>query len=106
MTNETTKPPNEALFNAIEGLDRSKFTEVYGDTFISGFLEGGEFMGLVSIKVHDSSKVQDIKAQLEISFSAVQAKGAGSYLDQNITKDAETSISVNWSGGGQIKDRK
>jgi hypothetical protein len=103
VTNQKTGMPGEAQFNSIEGLDRSKFADTYGDTFISGFLEGGEFVGIVSIKCNDTSKVQDIKAQLEIGFSAVQAKGAGGYVDSNLAKGTETSVTVNWSGGGQLK---
>jgi hypothetical protein len=104
VTNKTIQVPDDSTFNGIKGLDQGKFTDIYGDTFISGFVEGGEFVGVVSMKVKDSSKVQDIKAQLEVGFSAVQAKGSGSYIDQGFAKDTETSISVNWSGGGQIKD--
>jgi hypothetical protein len=104
VTNQTTEIHGEPEFNPIDGLTSPQFTDLYGDTFISGFLEGGEFVGVVSVKVHDSNKIQDIKGELEIAFSAVQAKGSGTYNGSDLAKDAETSISVNWSGGGQLKD--
>ena len=105
VINQTLDITDNATFNPIDGLDRSKFTDIYGDTFISGFQEGGEFIGVVSIKVTDSSKVTDIKAQLELGLSSVQAKGSGGYVNSDLAKGTESTISVNWSGGGRVKDR-
>jgi hypothetical protein len=104
VTNLTTKLPINVEFNEIPLKDPNDFTKIYGDTFISGFLEGGEFFGLISMKVHDVSKIQKIKADLELAFSAVSGKGSGGYNTTTFSNEAETSISVNWSGGGQIKD--
>jgi hypothetical protein len=37
------------------------FHEIYGDCYISGFVEGGDLHGIVSIKVLDASKKEKIK---------------------------------------------
>lgn len=104
VVNQNTLMRGKAEFNEIPGLPRSKFGDIYGDTFISGFLVGGEFVAILSIKVNDQSKLQDIKASLELSFSQVQASGAGGYREANASYSSETSISVNWSGGGKVKE--
>ena len=111
VTNETSPIPDVMEFNPIEGLDHSKFTEVYGDCFISGFLEGGEFSAIISIKVNSKSKVAGVKAAAEAQLAiaavpglSVAAKGAIDRSKSNVWDDTETTISVNWSGGGEIKD--
>ena len=113
VTNPTSTVPDEMTFQPIEGLDPTRFTEVYGDCFISGFIEGGEFSAIISIKVNDKSKVSAIKAAAEASITippvpglSVEAKAALDKNKSNVWKDTETTISVNWSGGGEIKVRK
>jgi hypothetical protein len=80
----------------------SEFTRIYGDSYISGFIEGGELNAVISIKSQDKSKIMDIKAQLEGSFGkgmSVSLQGAGGYSSENTDTSTETTISVNWTGG-------
>ena len=42
-------------------LSPADFTKTYGDSFISGFQEGGQFYAIVSIRALDSSQKTDIK---------------------------------------------
>jgi hypothetical protein len=56
VTNDVLNLSDEAQFNLVEGVDKTKFSEIYGDRFISGFLRGGEFVSLISIKVRDWTK--------------------------------------------------
>ncbi|KAL7932791.1 hypothetical protein V8C35DRAFT_306790 [Trichoderma chlorosporum] len=83
------------------------FTEVYGDTFISGFEEGGELNALISVKVSDKSKTFAIKAELEASLGTPALSGnfkGGVDMEKSEMKSStETTVTVNWSGGGQIK---
>ncbi|KAI6780910.1 uncharacterized protein J7T54_007390 [Emericellopsis cladophorae] len=84
-----------------------RFNDVYGDTFISGFEEGGELNALISVKVSDKSKTFAIKAELEATLGtpALSGKVTGG-VDMNkseINSSTETTVTVNWSGGGQIK---
>ena len=47
-----------------------KFKDIYGDSFVSGFLEGGEFNGLVSMKVLNQAKKTDIAAAAKVALTA------------------------------------
>ena len=56
--------------------------------------------------MNDKSKVKEIKGKLEVEFSAIKANGKGEYLDKTLTKETETSVSVDWRGGGQLKQSR
>ncbi|CAD6916782.1 unnamed protein product [Tilletia controversa] len=78
----------------------------FADTFISGFLEGGEFNALVLIKVHNKNKKRDIQAEAKVALTAgpveVAAQGNVKLAEENITNNSETSVYVRWCGGGNI----
>ena len=81
-----------------------------GDCFISGFTEGGEFSAIVSIKVTDKNKISAVKAAAEAEITIPAAPGLSigtrnsvARSKNDIWQDAETSISVHWAGGGDIK---
>ncbi|MCJ1287446.1 hypothetical protein MMC26_006797 [Xylographa opegraphella] len=111
VTNETSTIADHMVFNPLENMDPRHFTDFFGDCFISGFLEGGEFSAIISIKVNDKSKIREVKAAAEVDLAIAAAPGltagASSSVDKKKTSvwnDTETTISVNWSGGGEIKD--
>ena len=56
VTNQRIGNPNLTEFDPIPDLPDTEFARVYGDSFISGFTEGGEFNALVSIKLNDHTK--------------------------------------------------
>lgn len=60
------------------------------------------------MKIADKSKVFEIKASLEAELTTPSlsggVKGTFEMTKKNITSDTETTIAVNWSGGGRIKD--
>lgn len=110
VTNETSPVADKMTFNPIPELDNKRFTEIFGDCFISGFTEGGEFSAIVSIKVSDKSKVSAVKAAAEAEMAIAAAPGlsvgtnnAISRQKSDVWDDTETTISVNWAGGGNIK---
>ena len=110
VTNETSPVADKMTFNPIPEMDNQKFTEVFGDCFISGFTEGGEFSAIVSIKVSDKSKVSAVKAAAEAEIAIAAAPGLSvgtkNSLDRSnsdVWDDTETTISVNWAGGGDLK---
>ena len=110
VTNETSPVADKMTFNPIPEMENSKFTDVFGDCFISGFTEGGEFSAIVSIKVTDKSKVSAVKAAAEAEIAIAAAPGLSvgtkNSLDKNksdVWDDTETTISVNWAGGGDLK---
>jgi hypothetical protein len=96
-------------FDPIDGVAEADFTNVYGDSYISGFVEGGEFTGLISIKLADRSKAQEIQAGASLSGNLPGGIGeASGNADIKINKDladakGETTISVSWTGGGDVK---
>lgn len=110
VTNETSPVADKMTFNPIPEMESSKFTDVFGDCFISGFTEGGEFSAIVSIKVTDKSKISAVKAAAEAEIAIAAAPGLSVGTKNNFDKskndvwdDTETTISVNWAGGGDIK---
>ncbi|KAI9163802.1 hypothetical protein HJFPF1_05429 [Paramyrothecium foliicola] len=108
VTNQIHEPPEYCIFNKISKVKKEEFAEVYGDCFISGWEEGGELNAVISMKVHDKSKVFEIKAGLEAEMSTPTISGkieADFGMEKkNLSRSTETTISVNWSGGGSIKD--
>ncbi|KAJ6606117.1 hypothetical protein DFH09DRAFT_896390 [Mycena vulgaris] len=108
VTNQRLTAVDLTEFEPIPNVPESEFTRVYGDSFISGFIEGGEFNALISIKLKDRSKSKEIKGQLEakVNFQAVDVAIAGKLekTDSDMSIDGETTITVSWKGGGDIKD--
>ena len=86
----------------------AEFTKIYGDSFISGFQEGGQFYAIVSIKALDSSKKTEIAASAHLALSvgvgSVEAQGDVALAKAELQKNSEVNITVNWSGGGQLKE--
>ncbi|KAK6525430.1 hypothetical protein TWF694_005568 [Orbilia ellipsospora] len=108
VTNQIHDADNYNIFNVVPNIDATSFPEVYGDSFISGWEEGGELNAIISMKVTDKSKIFSVKAGLEAQLSTASIGGevkAQAEIDKNEqSSDTETTITVNWSGGGSIKD--
>ncbi|KAE8323660.1 hypothetical protein BDV39DRAFT_208642 [Aspergillus sergii] len=69
VINQTVTDNALTEFAPIDNLPAEKFTEVYGDTFISGFQEGGEFNAVISIKVKDKNQLENIKADAAVALT-------------------------------------
>ncbi|KIP01750.1 hypothetical protein PHLGIDRAFT_96731, partial [Phlebiopsis gigantea 11061_1 CR5-6] len=54
--------PSLTEFAPIDGVAPADFTRVYGDAFISGFAEGGEFTALVSVKLRGRATAEEVRA--------------------------------------------
>ncbi|KAF2785625.1 hypothetical protein K505DRAFT_291014, partial [Melanomma pulvis-pyrius CBS 109.77] len=89
------------------GNDTAIFNKIFGDTFISGFVEGGEFNALISMKIMDKSKSTDIAAKAKIALTigagSVEAEGEVKKQKSSLEMSTETTIQVSWAGGGHIK---
>ena len=107
VVNQTINFKDALVYNPMRSVNKDNFREVYGDSFISGFVEGGEFNALVSMKILNKAKMTDIKAQAAVAFtvSAVDVSGDAKLgiARSNIETNTETTIQVSWSGGGHIK---
>ena len=68
VVNQNHNPIDLTEFNSIKNVGETDFARVYGDSFISGLVEGGEFNALVSIKLKDKSKKDDISGSLQVKL--------------------------------------
>ncbi|KAG8691308.1 hypothetical protein FRC11_005055 [Ceratobasidium sp. 423] len=74
----------------------------------TGFIEGGEFHSIISIRVLDSNRREQIVSSLKRKLGNTESKSFTLTSSENSTfesemKQTETSIFVNWCGGGQVK---
>ncbi|CAO2650018.1 Nn.00g013100.m01.CDS01 [Neocucurbitaria sp. VM-36] len=108
VTNQSYMARDYTKFQKLKEFPLTKFTEIYGDTFISGWEEGGELNALLSVEVKDKTKTSKIQAALEATLGTPALTGAiqgeGGITKDDIQTSTETTITVNWSGGGQLKD--
>ncbi|EXJ61989.1 hypothetical protein A1O7_02421 [Cladophialophora yegresii CBS 114405] len=111
VINQTINIKDQLQFWPLSGRDNytaQTFTDIYGDCFISGFQEGGQFSAIVSIRARDKSQVTEIAAKahlaLQVGVGSVDAEGAVKSAKSFINKNSEVNITVNWSGGGQLKE--
>jgi hypothetical protein len=110
VNNNTQTRIDEMEFQPIDHVPADKFTEVFGDCFISGFVEGGIFSAIISVDVHDRSKLRHVKQAIDVALAVGPSPvsvGGGEYFDkqhQELLQDTEISISVNWVGGGEVKN--
>ncbi|KAL9933587.1 hypothetical protein V8E36_007763 [Tilletia maclaganii] len=109
VINQTVNFKDALVFNPLRSCmrDQQKFNDTFGDSFISGFLEGGEFNALVLKTIHNKDKKRDITAEAKVALTAgpveVSAQGNVKLAEQNLSNNSETSVYVRWCGGGNIK---
>ncbi|MCJ1398739.1 hypothetical protein MMC11_001940 [Xylographa trunciseda] len=106
VINQKMVAENVTQFNPIKNAQAQDFNKLYGDSFISGFIEGGQFNAVISISLRDEDKDENIKGALNITadFALIQGKidASGGYDKSSALQNSETTISVTWSGGGNI----
>ncbi|CAH0027026.1 unnamed protein product [Clonostachys rhizophaga] len=92
-----------------------RLIEIYGDSFISGWQEGGEFLAVISIKAKNRDEAQTIAADARVAFSQNKNPPPGSTtkelsldisakfdnIKKHLADENEVSVSVTWTGGGQ-----
>ncbi|KAF4446873.1 Mannose-binding lectin [Fusarium austroafricanum] len=109
VVNQTVNFKDALEFNKLRSvpINSDDFNKVYGDSFISGFVEGGEFNALVSMKVHNKAKLLDIKAEAKVALTTgpvdITAEANVGIARTNLEMNTETTIQVSWCGGGVIK---
>ncbi|GJD00002.1 hypothetical protein ColKHC_08827 [Colletotrichum higginsianum] len=130
VVNEVVEDYSLTKFDHIADVKPEHFAEVYGDSFISGFQEGGEFTALISIKAKDRQKASIIKARwvsslMTANFLAMfnggkysaatyftkekfimDADGESKMDDMSLLEENETTVSVTWTGGGREFKRR
>ncbi|KAM0227454.1 hypothetical protein ACHAPO_011516 [Fusarium lateritium] len=107
VINQSINIKDALVFQGLPSVDQSNFRSVFGDCYIAGFLEGGEFNALVSMKVVNKAKVMSIQAEAKVALSVgaadLKAKAKVDINKSNFSSQTETTIQVGWSGGGHIK---
>ncbi|KAG7406377.1 hypothetical protein Forpe1208_v013961 [Fusarium oxysporum f. sp. rapae] len=107
VINQSINIKDALVFQGLPSVDENNFRSVFGDCYIAGFLEGGEFNALVSMKVVNKDKRMSVKAEAEIALSVgaadIKANAAFAMDKNNFSSQTETTIQVGWSGGGHIK---
>jgi hypothetical protein len=98
VTNEVITLSDER-FNAIEGVEGRDFASVYGDSYISGFVRGGDFTGVMSVRVRDPVNIPKVKEALER-----EASSASDQPVSRVDEDIETNTWVYWTGGGKVME--
>lgn len=63
VTNQSINIKDALVFQGLPSVTEANFRDVFGDCYISGFLEGGEFNAIVSMKVINKAKLTSIKAE-------------------------------------------
>ena len=110
VVNQTINFKDALVYNPVRSVDKENFNAVFGDGFISGFQEGGEFNALVSMKILNKAKKTDIQAEAKVAFTAgpvdIRAEANVNIAKVNIETNTETTIQVSWSGGGHVKPRE
>ncbi|KAK1504444.1 hypothetical protein CTAM01_03751 [Colletotrichum tamarilloi] len=107
VTNQRLIASDVTTFCPIPNIPASKFNEVYGDSFISGFIEGGVLSALVLKKLKQKGDYKNMGGKLSVDIDLQAAKISGSAkgdkVDVNDETNTETTITISWSGGGDIK---
>ena len=110
VVNQSINFKDALIYNPVKSVTAENFNNVFGDGFISGFQEGGEFNALVSMKILNKAKKTDIQAEAKVAFTAgtvdLTAEANVNIAKTNIETNTETTIQVSWSGGGHVKPRE
>ncbi|KAK5942982.1 hypothetical protein PMZ80_003987 [Knufia obscura] len=107
VVNQTLNFKDALVYHPLKNVEGADFNKVYGDSFISGFIEGGEFNALVTMKVLNKAKMTDIQAEAKVALTAgpvdITAEANVGIARSNLETNTETTIQVSWCGGGHIK---
>ena len=112
MTKETNLPSSCSSPKSGERLVMADFTSIYGDSFISGFLEGGQLTALLSIEVRDKGKYSSIRSLLERSIGPALSKttdpvvvsDALYQLEAELSSYAVTTVYVDSTSAGNTSN--
>ncbi|KAL9564490.1 hypothetical protein ACKAV7_010942 [Fusarium commune] len=80
VVNQTRNLRDNIAFKklGVKNMDSAKFHDIYGDTFISGFIEGGDLHGIISIRTIDATKKSEVKNKLRSQFNGANTEWAPS----------------------------
>ncbi|KAF7289399.1 hypothetical protein HMN09_01333200 [Mycena chlorophos] len=101
-TRQEAAPPNAELteLDIIPNLSDEERNSIYGDSFISGFNEGGELTALISIKLDDPSDADVVTTKRKIEEQMKLVLGTASKLEDDQPIGGETKLTVLKRCGG------
>lgn len=98
VVNQRLVGENVTEFMPIKNVQPNQFQDVYGDCFISGFLEGGVFDALVLIELEDKNNVKNFGGELAIKASlaggAVEIEGSGKGQKESSEKNTNDKMTI------------
>ena len=94
VTSQHLEANNLNQIRKIPGIKPSDFTEVYGDSFVSGFIEGGEFTALLSIKVDSLYDIPAVRLAIQLAFTDMESgeNASGQFDLQKLIEDGKVSV--------------
>lgn len=97
VTNQKLIADDMSEFSPIPNVPASMFNEVYGDTFISGFIEGGVFNAVVMKELENTTKKKKMGGNLSVKLKLtgvgeVEGKAEGAKIDDNTENRHSTTI--------------
>ncbi|CAG9991062.1 unnamed protein product [Clonostachys byssicola] len=118
VVNQTIDDYSLTKFQPVPNMKEAspqRLIEIYGDSFISGWQEGGEFLAVISIEAKNRDEAQTIAADARVAFSQNKNPPPGSTskelsldisakfdnIKKHLADENEVSVSVTWTGGGQ-----
>ena len=111
VVNKTTQITDEPQFIPLNNVKMSseRFFDIYSDCFISEFMKGGNLHGMVLMKMLNTSKKSQVESALKGGLNKVAGEftlneGIGLLEVNAALNQTEIIITVNWSGGGQLKE--
>jgi hypothetical protein len=94
---------NEGFSKLLKTPDgQNLFRASCGDYFISGYVSGGEFYGVIQIESTDQDSKQSLEASLNISYGVFDSAATFGQRLQTIIKDRQVKIRA-YQGGGVPK---
>lgn len=109
VTHQQTVFTDLIEFSPIKGLSDSDFGHVYGDSFVAGYTDGGEFSALISIKLREPREEQAVRESLAVylSFQAAPGTASRAAFEKLSSGDiGELTIAVSSVGGQMVDDER
>ena len=79
--------------------DIEQFRKRCGDQFITGFLDGGEFIGVISIQTTNAEQKRNIRTAVSASYGIFSASGSVNKSTLDSTNSYDQAVLVHRAGG-------
>lgn len=98
VVNQTINFKDALIFNSVRSMTSENFKKIFGDSFIAGFVKGGEFNALISMKILNKAKKTDIQAEAKVAHTVkpidLEAQANVGIAQSNLETNTKTIIQV------------